>query len=307
MGRTLLLTGGSGLIGSRIIELIHNKYDLISVDKSPLEGHLKQLAKFYAIDITDKEKLRDLLKTVKPVYILHLAAITDVEGIESKPDIRRLAWRVNVEGTKILSNLAGKLGIPIIYFSTDHIFNGKTGPYSEEDLPDPINEYGRTKLEGEKAVKDKTKNYLIIRLAYPYRAHFEKKSDTVRWMIENLQNKENLELVDDQFITPIFVDDLVDAVSVLIQQNTRGIYHVVGPERLNFYEIGLKIAEVFGFDKYLIRKTTLAELVKRSGRKARQPRDGGLRIDKLLSAFRDQIRLHSIKDSLEEIKRQIKN
>ncbi|MBI4999596.1 NAD(P)-dependent oxidoreductase, partial [Candidatus Gottesmanbacteria bacterium] len=190
--------------------------------------------------------------------ILHLAAKTDVDGCEKDKLLGKNgdAWRINVEGTKNIVEGAKKSGKNIIYISTDFVFDGTKEFYNENDEPNPINWYGATKYEGEKVVKDSGIPYLICRLAFPYRANFEKKKDFVRGILARLKNGEKIAMVTDEIITPTFIDDIAYALDVLIKNDARGTYHLVGSSSHTPFEIAHLIAKIFGLDESLISSTT---------------------------------------------------
>src|SRR3989337_1709394 len=168
----IIALGLSGLVGSRISEILSEKYQFVSLTTSS------------GVDITKPETLTVIKNYENANFVLHLAAKTDVDGCE---DDKRFgeqgeAWRVNVLGTSNVAEICREAGKKIIYISTDFVFDGKKPEgeyYSEEDIPNPKNWYAVTKYEGEKAVEKSGADYLILRIAYPYRAEFELKKDFV--------------------------------------------------------------------------------------------------------------------------------
>ncbi len=244
----ILGTGLSGLVGTRLIELLSSEYNF------------EDLSLATGIDITNKEQVFQKIKDSNAPVVLHLAAKTYVDGCEEDKIFAKFgeAWKINVEGTRNIVDACSKASKKLIYFSTDFIFDGRnppTGGYTEEDIPDPINWYATTKYEGEKIINRSNLNWTIIRLAYPYRANFVKK-DFVRSLIQKLQAGENLKMVTDHVMTPTFIDDIALALDVLIKENALGIFHVVGSQFVTPYEAAIKIADFFNFDKSLISTTT---------------------------------------------------
>src|SRR3989344_3546202 len=203
------------------------------------------------VDILDLESLTKEIANSSTSIVVHLAAKTDVDGCEKDRDE---AWAINVVGTKNVVAVCEQTGKKLIYVSTDFVFDGKNPPekgYTEEDMPHPINWYGQTKLEGEKIVQSSLIPWTIVRIAYPYRASFEKK-DFARVMIERLKNNQPILAVTDQLITPTFIDDIAQAINEVIIQNITGIVHVTGGQFISPYAIAELIARQFGFSKYLI-------------------------------------------------------
>lgn len=261
----ILGTGLTGLVGSRFTELLENAYEFehINLDNG--------------INILDKASVLDAISSSNASIVLHMAAKTNVDGCEldkqrdkeilsfkTKEDKEEVwkneqtAWAVNVFGTQNIVEACQKANKKIIYISTDFVFNGQKKSYTEEENPDPLNWYAKTKYEGEKLVENSGVDYIIARLAYPYRAFFER-NDFVRGLIAKLSKNENLSMVTDHIMVPTFIDDLVNALDVLIQKEEKGIFHIVGSESITPYQAALKIAEVFNLDSSLISKTTRRE------------------------------------------------
>lgn len=247
-------TGLSGLVGSRIVELLKDKFEF--VDFSMDTG----------VSVLDNESLSKAFELNKDaVAVIHMAAFTDTNGAwEQKDDKNGLCYQLNVEGTRNILNLAQKYNQQLIYISTDFIFDGqKTTPYLETDTPSPIEWYGETKYLGEKLLLDSGyKNINISRITYPYRAAFEPKVDIIRKVISKLQNKEEVKMFSDQICTYTFIDDIAQALGYFVENKTTGIYHLVGSSSHSPYEMCLKIAEVFGLDKSLISASSLDEFIK---------------------------------------------
>lgn len=273
----ILGTGLTGLVGSRIVELLKDKYEF------------ENLSLETGVDITDKETVAKKIVDTSAEIVLHLAAKTDVDSCEKdrEKDTKILsgfhyakfnsasssegipkqvqnngfvtvnsAWAINVEGTRNIVEAAKKNGKKIIYISTDFIFDGTRDFYEEEDNPNPINWYGVTKYEGEKIVQDSNVPSLICRLAFPYRANFPLKKDFVRGILERLKNGQEIKMVKDEIITPTFIDDISHALDLLISQETVGIYHVAGGSSHTPLEIAHLLAHLFNLDESLISETT---------------------------------------------------
>lgn len=282
----IILTGGAGLIGSRILEL-NKDSPLIS----PSVGEL---------DITKPKAVENFFRKYKPKVLIHLAALTDTEKAENDHDLAEL---INITGTQNLVTASEKTKTKVVFFSTDYIFDGKGGNYSEIDPPNPLNYYGQTKLEAEKIVQKMKAPWLIIRTAYPYRAVYADKSDCVRWMLPKLSRGESVNLVRDQRITPTFVDDLVQVLLTLLKREATGIYHVAGSHCLSFWEMGEAICEVWDFDKDLIKSISLEEFRKISGKEVVSPQKSCLDTRKLKREF--GLELSNFKSGLIKLKAQL--
>jgi len=247
-------TGLSGLVGSRIVELLKDKYEF--VDFSLDTG----------VNILDITSLSTAFEANKDaIAVIHLAAFTDTNGAwEQRDDKNGLCYQLNVVGTQNILELAKKYNQQFIYISTDFVFDGtKTTPYTEEDTPNPIEWYGETKYLGEKVITDSDyPNYNISRITYPFRAAFEPKVDIIRKVIAKLKNKEEVKMFSDQICTYTFIDDIAVALAYFIENKTTGIYHLVGSSSHSPYDMCLKVAEVFGLDKSLISASSLDEFIK---------------------------------------------
>lgn len=286
----ILGIGLLGLIGSRIVELLdHYEFDDLSISTGS--------------DITNKQSIAEAIISSNAAIVLHLAAKTDVDGCEKDKllGIKGDAWKINVEGTKNVVEACQKSKKKIIYFSTDFVFNGeKEEAYIEEDIPDPINWYAKSKFEGEKIVGNSGAPYVIVRTAYPYRAIFEEKLDFVRTVLKKLKDKESITAVSDHIMTPTFIDDIAKALDVLIKNKEVGTFHVVGGQYISPFDATLSIADTFGFDKSLVQRTTREEYFRN---KAPRPFHLALKNDKIEKLG---IKMKTFEEGLLEIQKQIK-
>ncbi|OGH37522.1 MAG: hypothetical protein A3B44_02925 [Candidatus Levybacteria bacterium RIFCSPLOWO2_01_FULL_38_21] len=286
----ILGTGLSGLVGSRIEELLRDKYQF------------EDLSLATGVDITDSEKIISLVTSSNASLVLHLAAKTDVDGCEKDKEqgTNGDAWKINVEGTRNIVDACCKSGKKIIYISTDYVFNGDSQKaYEEEDKPAPVNWYARTKLEGEKIVKNCTTSYIIARIAYPYRAIFEKKPDFARTILQRLMSRQPIIAVSDRIMTPTFIDDIAKALDVLMKNEALGIFHVVGSQYISPFDTALSIADTFGFDKSLVQKTTREEYFRN---RAPRPFYLALKNDKIQKLG---LKMKTFEEGILEIKKQL--
>lgn len=253
MKKTRILgTGLTGLVGSRIVELLQDEYEF------------ENLSLETGIDITNKDQVEKIVIDSPARVVLHLAAKADVDGCEKDKPLGENgdAWAVNVEGTRNIVEACQKSGKKIIYISTDFVFDGKKDSYTEEDKPSPVNWYGLTKFEAERIIIDSGLPYLILRLAFPYRANFEMKKDLVKGIIEKLKNGQKVIMVSDQVITPTFIDDIASGLDFLIKNGKEGIYHLVGSSSHSPFEIATLIAKTFSLNSSLIQKISANEYFK---------------------------------------------
>lgn len=245
MKKLILGTGLSGLVGSRVVELLEDKYEFVDLSLNT------------GVDISDYDEVLDKFKTSYTDVVLHMAAKTDVDGCEDDKILGEegQAWVVNVTGTQNIVDAAKKTNKKVIYISTDFVFDGTKDSYVETDTPDPVNWYAITKYEGEELLIKSGLKYTIVRLAYPYRSKPVGKTDFVNKIIENAKRGLDLPSLTDHVFTPTFIDDIAYALDMLISRNLTGIYHVVGSESLTPYQATEKILEVFNMKGKIVPVT----------------------------------------------------
>lgn len=266
------------MIGSRFLELAGNEFNS--------EKNLLLSSAELNLITANQAEIEAKFSDFKNHQLLHFAAFTDVDGAETqRGDENGSCWQLNVEATKKLAKVCQKLNLKIVYISTDFVFDGKNGPYSEEDTvaksESDISWYGWTKLTGERTVLETMGNFLIVRTSYPYRANFPNKLDFVRNIIERLRSGNLYPMFSDQFLTPTFSDNFSKALNFLLKQNQTGIWHVVDNTTLSAYQAEIEIAKVFGFDYREIKKASVLEFQRENPQAAKRPVKGGLKNDKL--------------------------
>ena len=251
MTRSLII--GSGLLGNNLAKIAINEFTTsITYNEHPLdiEG-----CKSYYLNIANRMDVATLIQKLNPSYIIHTAALTNVDHCERD---KRLAWNINVEGTKHIAETARKINAKLIYISTDYVFDGNKGMYKEDEPTNPIDYYGETKLEGEKLVKN-LRDCIIVRPSVLYGEN-PVKLNFVSWVINELKKGNGINIVKDQFNTPTLADNLAELILELIEKEENGIFHASGSERINRYDFALRIAEIFDWDKGLIKPITSDQL-----------------------------------------------
>lgn len=284
--------GLNGLVGSRVTELLKDEYDFVALSRST------------GVNITEAQSLTTLKDYPDAKFVLQFAAKADVDACEKDKNLGEEgeAWKINVEGTKNVAEICRELGKKIVYISTDFVFDGEKEQgdfYTESDMPNPINWYSKTKYEGEKRVEESGAPYIILRLAFPYRAEFEPKKDFVRAIIDTLKNGNEIKGVKDQIFCPTLIDDIALALDVLIKNDATGIYHAVGSEALTPFEAAIKISEIFDLDKNLIKETTREEFFRDRARRPFNLQLRNARIDQL------GVKMKGFSEGLTEIKSQL--
>ena len=285
----ILITGASGLLGSAVSAYFKDYFDVVSAytsHKVKIDG-----CKTVYLDITDSDWTISTIKKIRPDAIIHAASLVGINICEKE---KELAYKVNVEGTKNIVNAAKLFKSRIIYISTDYVFDGKKGMYKENDEPNPINNYGRTKLEGEKFIDLKT-NTIIRTSMYGWNIVKERKSFST-WAIDELKNKNKINVFADQFNSMIFVNDLAEALKKAFDDECTGILNIASGERISKYDFVLKLCDVFGLEKNLVTPIKLTDM---DGSELR-PKDTSLNVGKAVSEF--GITMPGFRESLMRLK-----
>lgn len=226
----VLFAGGKGLLGTNIIPLLKNRFDVVSLDIDEW-------------DIADRKAGEAVVARERPDALVNCAAVTDVDGCEDK---RELAEKVNSRGAAIIADICSEHRIKLVHISTDYVFDGTKGlPYIEEDAPNPISFYGKTKLWGEEQVLAKAPSSLIIRSQWLYGEggrHFISK------VIEIARERGSIEVVDDQRGSPTYAKDIAEPLSILIEKGESGIYHICNDGSCTWYELAQEVFMALGMD-----------------------------------------------------------
>lgn len=275
----VLISGSTGLVGSRIVELLNKDFEFIPLLQSE-------------VDITQKDAVANFLKEHNFDLFLHLAAYTNVDQAEEE---KEKAYAINVTGTRHVFEETRNLGKQFIYISTDFVFDGENPSYFEDSPPNPVGYYGQTKYEGEKIVQGQA---MIVRLSFPYRASHER-PDFTRTLKSLLEKKTEIKAITDSQITPTFIDDIAYAFKYLLNNFSQEVFHVVGKESLSPYSAALEIARVFDLNTNLIKQTTFNEFYK-----GRAPRPKQSVIKSRKNTFYP---MKSFSEGLAEIKKQLEN
>lgn len=292
----VFITGANGLLGQHLVEFFSQAHKVFASDLDPDPFFLFSHSRYEPLDILDKKKLNSLITSFKPELILNAAAFTDVDGCETNKEKAR---QVNAKGVENLIDLCQKEKIKLVHFSTDYIFDGKKGPYSEDDPPDPVNYYGKTKLEGELKIKESGIDFIIVRTNVLYGVGEKISPNFFTWVLSKLKSEEKIKVVTDQFNNPTLADDLAKAILELWEIKYTGTINIAGSEYLSRYDFAKKIAEEFDLKKDLIYPIKTEDLKQ----KAPRPFKGGLRIDLAKSILKTD--LLGVSRGLEHLKKEI--
>lgn len=231
----ILVTGTTGQLGFDVVrELKERNFDVIGVSSSEM-------------DITDKNKVREVIKNISPDAVIHCAAYTAVDKAEE--DVEK-CMVVNAKGTEYISSICHELGIKMMYFSTDYVFNGEgTKPWSVDDEINPLNLYGDSKYQGEIAVKNNLEKYFILRISWVFGINGK---NFVKTMINLSKNHSQISVVNDQIGSPTYTRDLAKLVADMIVTDKYGVYHVTNEGTCSWYDFAVEIFKRSNIDVNVI-------------------------------------------------------
>ena len=251
--KKILVTGSNGLLGQKLVHLIldHSNHILLATSKG--ENRLKSRSDFdyRSLDITDKNRVDSIVSEFKPDVLINSAAMTNVDACESN---KENCIALNVGGVKNLVAACENHNTHLIHVSTDFVFDGKAGPYSENDQPNPLSFYGQSKYDSELIVSNSSlSKWSIARTIIIYGiVENMSKSNVVLWAKSALESGSELKIVDDQFRSPTYADDLAKGCLLIAEKEKNGIYHLSGKESMSILELVYRVADFYGLDKSTI-------------------------------------------------------
>ncbi|HIA90725.1 MAG TPA: dTDP-4-dehydrorhamnose reductase [Candidatus Marinimicrobia bacterium] len=269
--KKVLITGAGGQLGSSMeledfIMITTSRFHNDAVESPTIDADL---------DITNEYQVKTIIAENDPDIIVHLAAMTNVDGCELNPD---QAYEVNVRGTvNLLNHFNGKF----VLLSTDYVFDGNEGPYSENDTVNPKNVYGKTKLEAERKVREFSADWLILRTNVVWNIGGKYKASFVDWLVEELDEGNQVRIVTDQWNNPTHTEDLGCVINELLKHDASGLYHYGSAEVLNRYDFARLIANIYNLDENLIKPIMTQEL----NQLAKRPLRSGLKTNKIERDF----------------------
>jgi dTDP-4-dehydrorhamnose reductase len=256
----VIITGSNGLLGQSLLNLLlkdTHKYQVFGFSRGGNRSGREDFS-YTSIDITDEIILKKNIKQIQPDFIINTAAMTQVDDCENKKEACDL---LNVTVVKWLSEVSNEINAHVIHISTDFIFDGIKGFYKETDKPNPLSYYGVSKLKSEEVLIQSRINFTILRTILVYGKVFDmSRSNIVLWVKEMLSKGKEITIVDDQFRTPTYVEDLALACKISMDKRAKGIYHISSNELLSVFEIAQQIATVFHLDKSLIKPISTSTL-----------------------------------------------
>jgi dTDP-4-dehydrorhamnose reductase len=291
MKKKILVLGGSGMVGSRFIQLLSSKYDFNAPNSDQ-------------IDVLDKTALENFLSKDADV-VINFAAFTNVQKAEEEKDNKDgLVYKLNAQAVKDIAEICKVQGKYLVHFSTEYVFDGqkKDAPYDEDDKPAPINWYGMTKLFGEQFLLESGTEALLVRISMPFCANYSEKADIARKFVQFLTEGREIQAINDVKITPPFIDDLVQALDKLIEGRSNGIYHLGPTDSVSPYQFVKLIAQVFNLDDSKVSEISYKEYTK--GINSTLLKNSWLSSEKFRKEFDEGI-LKTVEEEIIELKNQL--
>ncbi len=253
--KRVLITGANGLLGQELVGVMgrHPDYDVLATGRDMDARFTSGSCGYVPLDMNNHDDIKHVFMDFTPDVVVNCAALTNVDQCETE---RQACWDVNCEAVEHIIRCCKQHGTKLVQVSTDFVFDGEHGPYKEEDRPNPLNFYGRSKLAAENAIrKAGLRNWAIARTVLVYGTGEQlKRSNIVLWAIDQLSRGNTISIVDDQWRTPTYAPDLAEGLQKLVRFSKQGVYNLSGREFLSMYDFVQRIASVFDLDASLIKR-----------------------------------------------------
>ena len=263
----VLITGANGLLGQHVTKVLLDKnYQVVATSRGESRLPFQPAANYtyHEMDVANALETFSVMTLEKPDVVVHAAAMTNVDDCELRP---QQCERINVQGTSQILTDAETFSSHFIFISTDFVFDGEKGNYTEEEDTKPISLYGFSKLQAESMVQTSTIPFTIVRTCLVYGNLLQgKRSNIVSWVKESLEQGKTIQVVADQLRTPTYVEDLANGIALIIEKKATGIYHISGKDKLTPYEMAIKTAHAFQLDASKIVRVDAATF-KQPGRR----------------------------------------
>ena len=293
---TLLVLGGSGLLGGKVAALGSESFKVVAT-------HRGAKPKIPGVDFVElsKEHVEEgmaLVRKTKPSAVIDTAAMHNVDRCEEERD---LAWQVNAGSTDSLARVAIDIGARYVFVSTDFVFDGRKGHYREQDVPRPVNYYGETKLAGEHATLAASGDHLVARPSVIY-GWDDTRLNFATWVLSSAREGKPINVVTDWIGSPTFADSLAAGILQLLKVPDGGVYHLAGADGMSRYDFAVRLVNAFGLDLAMVKPVRSADLHMKAPRpadsslssvKAKRHRIAVLPADEGIEAMKEQRSLDS--------------
>lgn len=249
----ILITGANGLLGQKLVQLLSNqRVSFLATSQGPSRIQTADIS-YLPLDVKERGQVLKVVKEYAPKVIIHTAAMTQVDQCETD---RERCWQLNVMAVAHLIEASEIVNAHLVHLSSDFIFDGLSGPYKEDDEPNPVNFYGQSKWAAEKLLYECNIKWSIARTILVYGATpGVSRSNIMLWVKRHLESGKPIQVVDDQVRTPTLVEDLAFGCYQIAMRSAYGIYHISGADLLTPYNIARITARYFSLDASLINKT----------------------------------------------------
>ncbi len=275
----ILVTGSNGLLGQKITDLAlaDHTIELIATSRGENRHPVKTGYRYVDVDILDADRLREVVAEHRPNVLVNTAAMTNVDACEHDPEGCR---KLNVEAVQALVVLCEEFGIHLIHLSTDFIFDGEAGPYTEDAQPNPLSLYGQSKLDAEHIIQQSNCKWAVLRTILVYGVVADmSRSNIVLWAKGALEKGQPLNVVNDQWRTPTLAEDLAMACLLTADKGAEGIFHISGKDLFAIHELVEAVADYWQLDKSLVKQVSSSTL----SQAAPRPKRTGFILDKARS------------------------
>lgn len=237
----ILVTGAHGFLGRSLLDIDQT----IEWVGCGLDEGTRGAEIYHPVDLTDRPGVQELLSYVRPDWIINTAALTDVDRCETERDLAR---RTNADAVGHLAEAAASVDAGMVQLSTDYVFDGRNGPYSEKDEPHPLSVYGSTKLASERLLFARLDRAIVVRTLWLYGYRPGTRANFVTWALGALHRREPIRAFEDQWGNPTYVCDLARILVGLCRAGASGLFHMGGGTFMTRYELVLELARCFGLD-----------------------------------------------------------
>lgn len=296
----ILITGANGLLGQKLVSDLGNSgHTILASGQGDCRIlNLPENVRYRSCNVTNEEEVTRICSDFQPEAVIHTAAMTNVDECELNPEKCHVQ---NVIATQNVIHACEMVGAHLIHLSTDFIFDGTSGPYSEMDKPNPISIYGQSKLDAEIQVQKALCPWSIVRTVLVYGiAPGLSRSNIILWVKASLEQGKEIQVVDDQFRTPTLAEDLATGCILIAEKKAEGIFNISGKDFLTPHEMAIQTANFFSLNKELIKQATAATFTQ----PAKRPPRTGFNISKAVQEL--GYNPHSFLEGIEILSQQLK-
>lgn len=287
MEKVAAVIGGSGLVGRYLTRILSETQRYKKIEPTT---HSAQRGGFYLLDVARPEQMEDFFSKCRPDVVVFAAAMTHVDRCEQEKELCR---KINIEAVQnaVKALKANRKPFQFVFFSTEYVFDGKNGPYRENDPANPLSVYGMSKWKAEEFIRGEVEDYLIVRITGVF--GLEESGKNFFYTVgRHIAQKKTLRVPNDQVSTPTYAGFIARAVRNLVESEKRGTFHIAVKNRISRSDFAFAIARRFGWDVQWIQPVPTSEL----GQKAARPLNAGL-VPSTIPGMRD---IPTVEENLEE-------